>query len=298
MHLYDFAIAAIFRNEAPYLREWLEFHREVGCNHFYLFDNLSDDGFQNVLQPYLERGIVELFSWPIEHDGFADWSLNQCLAYQRAIHFAAGKAKWLAIIDTDEFIVPVKGGSVADFLSGYEEFAGIAVNWQVFGTSSIEKVPEERLLIEMLQSKLPTHAPVNTFVKSIVRPELVESCESSHFVHYKPGYYQVNTDRVRFEGRNAPYVQVDALRINHYQVRDEYYLRTKKIPRVLKWWSLQSAEKWMALYSGYNQVHDQSMDPFVPRLRVNCQSCSAEEKPDHQNRVKEEVFQQGAVIDA
>lgn len=95
----------------------------------------------------------------------------------------------------------------------------------------------------------------------------------SHFVHYKPGYYQVNTDRVRFEGRNSPYIQADALRIHHYQLRDEHYLRTKKIPRVLKWWNAQPAEKWLALYNSYNQVQDLSVHKFVPRLYSRMIKC-------------------------
>ena len=33
MHRFELAIAAIFRNEAPYLREWIEFHRLVGVEH-------------------------------------------------------------------------------------------------------------------------------------------------------------------------------------------------------------------------------------------------------------------------
>lgn len=29
------AVCAIFRDEAPYLAEWIEFHRLVGVEHFY-----------------------------------------------------------------------------------------------------------------------------------------------------------------------------------------------------------------------------------------------------------------------
>lgn len=264
---YPLAIAAIFRNEAPYLKEWIEFHREVGCAHFYLFNNLSDDDYAQVLQPYVDRGIVELFSWPLEHDRCSDWSVNQCLAYERALRFAAGKAKWLAILDTDEYLFPLQEENLVDFLSRYEDFAGVAVNWQVFGTSSVAKIPEDRLLIEMLQYKLPSIAPINHMVKSIVRPEFVQGCESSHCVLYKPGYHQVNTDRVPFEGKQSPTVQINALRINHYQVRDEHYLHTQKIPRVLKWWSLQPATSWETLYSGYNQVLDQAIFKFIPRIK-------------------------------
>jgi hypothetical protein len=266
MHRFELAIAAIFRNEAPYLREWIEFHREVGCEHFYLFNNLSTDGYSSVLQPYIDRGIVDLVCWPLEHDQCLDWSLNQCLAYERALLLARGQAKWLAIIDTDEFLFPTKKSSLPSFLSQYEDCAGIGVNWQLFGTSRVEKVPEDRLLIEMLQYRLPSEAPANHLIKSVVRPEFVSGCESSHCVKYLDGWGHVNTDRVRFEGKSSPYVQVDAVRINHYQVRDEHYLRTQKLPRVLKWWSLQPAEKWEALYNSYNEVQDGSMERFVPRI--------------------------------
>ena len=33
------AIAAIFKHENDYLQEWIEFHRLVGFDHFFLYDN-------------------------------------------------------------------------------------------------------------------------------------------------------------------------------------------------------------------------------------------------------------------
>jgi hypothetical protein len=32
----NLAITAIFQNEAPYLKEWIEFHLLMGAEHFYL----------------------------------------------------------------------------------------------------------------------------------------------------------------------------------------------------------------------------------------------------------------------
>ena len=37
------AICAVYRNEAPYLREWIEFHRLVGVERFFLYNNRSTD---------------------------------------------------------------------------------------------------------------------------------------------------------------------------------------------------------------------------------------------------------------
>jgi hypothetical protein len=57
------SVCAIFRDEGPYLREWIEFHRLQGVEHFYLYDNLSTDDGPEILAPYVETGIVTLRGW-------------------------------------------------------------------------------------------------------------------------------------------------------------------------------------------------------------------------------------------
>ncbi len=59
-------ICAIFRNEAPYLREWLEFHLLQGAERVYLYNNRSDDDFLSVLAPYLADGVVRLIEWSLD----------------------------------------------------------------------------------------------------------------------------------------------------------------------------------------------------------------------------------------
>ena len=43
---HELAICAIFREEAPFLEEWLTFHSGVGVTHFYLYNNYSTDNFR------------------------------------------------------------------------------------------------------------------------------------------------------------------------------------------------------------------------------------------------------------
>src|SRR5947209_4668609 len=40
------AICAIFKDEAPYLAEWVTFHRLMGVDRFYLYDNRSTDSWR------------------------------------------------------------------------------------------------------------------------------------------------------------------------------------------------------------------------------------------------------------
>ncbi len=53
------AICAIFKNEAPWLKEWITYHHSaLGVNTFYLYNNDSTDSFKETLQPFVDQGIV------------------------------------------------------------------------------------------------------------------------------------------------------------------------------------------------------------------------------------------------
>ena len=58
------SVGAIFRDEADYLQEWIEFHRLVGVERFFLYDNGSVDDWRTVLAPYMRDGIVDVHDWP------------------------------------------------------------------------------------------------------------------------------------------------------------------------------------------------------------------------------------------
>src|SRR5687768_9080374 len=58
------SVCSIYRDHAEYLREWIEFHRLVGVERFFLYDNESSDDHREVLAPCVERGIVVIHDWP------------------------------------------------------------------------------------------------------------------------------------------------------------------------------------------------------------------------------------------
>ncbi len=63
-HKHEFAVCAMFQNEAPYLKEWIDYHHNVlGATYFYLYNNESQDNYEEVLAPYIEKGLVELIEW-------------------------------------------------------------------------------------------------------------------------------------------------------------------------------------------------------------------------------------------
>ena len=64
LFVYDLAVVAILKNEAPYVKEWLDYHLLAGADHFFLYDNESPDNLKEVLQPYIDAGIVTYTFYP------------------------------------------------------------------------------------------------------------------------------------------------------------------------------------------------------------------------------------------
>lgn len=127
---YNVSVCAIFKNEAPYLREWLEFNHLVGVEHFFLYNNNSEDDYLSVLKPYIERGWVTLVQWP--HNQM------QMESYKDCIQKYAELTKWLGFIDIDEFVVPKKTNNIYDFLRNFENRGAVLLYWKLFGSSGID----------------------------------------------------------------------------------------------------------------------------------------------------------------
>ena len=61
---YHVAFAALVRNEARWLPEWLAYHAlpSIGVGHFYLYDDGSSDELRTAIAPHVARGLVTLHS--------------------------------------------------------------------------------------------------------------------------------------------------------------------------------------------------------------------------------------------
>lgn len=265
---YELSICTIFRNEASYLKEWIEFHRLVGVQHFYLCSHNSTDAYKEVLAPYIQSGLVELQEVETKEEGenVEYFTLHvQCKFYTDCLHRSRGESKWVAFLDSDEFLFPVEDDSLLTVLKEYEGGVAIGVNWQMFGTSWVQKVKQHECMIERLTRCAPMEHRDNKHIKSIVKPECTLDFVNPHFARFFDGFTQVNTDHVPFGGPFSPYIQVNKLRINHYWLRDEYFLRHDKLPRRINWGC--PIESVMKCHREYSQDENRSILRYVPRLR-------------------------------
>lgn len=260
------AIGAYFRNEGPYLKEWIEYHRLIGVDHFYLWNNLSSDEYVDVLQPYIDLGIVELFDVPVESRDFAMHLSLQSEAMVKTCRLAEGRYSWVVLIDIDEFVVPIASDSLKTILEEYEAFAGVWANWICFGTSSISRIPSNKLMIEMLTKRALLNHTHNLYYKWILKPESLREMVNIHIPIFYPGFFGVSPEKEPVNGIIALYPCIDKLRINHYWARDEEYFYRVKAPRRAGWIGSRESE-FVKLNQEFNAEEDEAILRFVAPLR-------------------------------
>lgn len=165
------AIVAIVKNEAEYLEEWLCFHLALGVDHFFIYDNGSSDGSAELLERYINHGLVTRIDWPIGG--------GQLSAYNHSLRMFGRTAEWLAYYDPDEFLVPLLDDDIPSFLARFPDAADVRVPRVEYGFSGHRAKPEGLSIdaythaanVLALDPKLPPR------VKSVVRPAAVSAVD-------------------------------------------------------------------------------------------------------------------------
>ncbi len=263
---YKLSVCALFKNEAAYLREWLEYHQLVGVDHFYLYDNGSRDRSSKVLTPYIKQGLVTFLRWPdrmpnTDDENATHWALStQLTAYGNAIRrFAINESEWLVFLDVDEYLVPVQANSVCEVLENYKGCPGLDLTCDFFDAADKGSVAKKELLIANADlTSRPAQNILKSVEKTLFKPE-----QNTSFT-WPP--YKCNFK----DGKTARKVSRSDLRINKYVNRskgDPNFSKIKQRVRVDSR-ALSENEKTELLEIGY-QIEDKErvINRFEPGLR-------------------------------
>lgn len=207
---YYLAVCAIAKNEGAYFEEWIEWHKNLGVEKFYIYDNESADDTKAILAPYMESGLVEYVFFPGKK--------QQLLAYDDCLNKHRLDARWIAIIDLDEFIVPVKDKTIPEFLKRFENFSTVEINWLIYGSGGIKEKQPGKIMDRFKYHSQPDHK-LNRYVKSIIDPRRVFSvigCHEAARIFGRAADSHGVPVKKSFRDREP---QQDVIRINHYAVK-------------------------------------------------------------------------------
>ena len=251
-------ICAIFQNEAPFLKQWIDFHHQaIGVSQFYLYNNDSTDNFLEVLSPYISQGLVQLIEWPtipqnaIFHVDDYLYCPYQIAAYRDCLkNRAYNQADWVAMIDIDEYIVPTR--NVKSFYHLLEEckrnsVGSIKIQWKTFGTSGVCHLnPGERLIEKLIKRAPDNHVIDLNNVKSIHQPKATANhCMVHETCQVEEGYQIAKVPR-------------SLCRIHHYWSGTEERCSEKRRFR-----SVKEKKKYL---NQLNSVEDFSIYPYLDYL--------------------------------
>lgn len=228
---YELAIVAILKNEAPYIKEWIDYHLLAGVNHFYLYDNESEDNLKDILQPYIINGIVDY--------EFISGRCAQNLVYNMALQKYRFSARYITLLDADEFIYPRNNKSIVEVVDSIigdnPNVGGLTVNWQIFGSSGHDKADLTTGVLERFLHHAPVKLPKylldklekmgqsirSIICKIIVNPRCVHYVISPHFAIYFDGKNAINENRKFVVEDNILEDTVDKIGINHYYTKSK-----------------------------------------------------------------------------
>ena len=175
-HKYYVSILLLIKDENEYLEEWLEYYIDtLAVDHIYIYDNESAEPVKDFLThinyPNMEK--LTILTWNTTNDTQKD-------AYDHFLKTYAHETKWMATIDSDEFVTMRDSSmSLKYFLKEHEQYALIKCTWHTYGANGHIRKTEGRV-----QDRFPN--PVVGFAlddqgKDFVQPELI-----SHYVRHTP----------------------------------------------------------------------------------------------------------------
>lgn len=128
-----YTLVASMRNEGPFIVEWVTWYRALGFDDILVVTNDCTDHSPELLDALEAAGWVT----HLRHD--VPPGTPPCPPKLEAArrHDAVRRADWVFVCDVDEFLVVHRGqGRITDLVpEGEEGYLGMAINWNVFGTS-------------------------------------------------------------------------------------------------------------------------------------------------------------------
>lgn len=144
---YELSAVTIARNEGPYVEEWLRVHLVVGVQHFFIYDDESNDDFAERLAPYVQLGVVTLIQ--LDRVEGRRSSMQEYAFAHFIVHYAHLN-DWYAVIDLDEFVYPhARHCSAAGttpvlrriLASLHDDVQEVRCPWKTFGSNGLVDRP-------------------------------------------------------------------------------------------------------------------------------------------------------------
>lgn len=218
-YLFNSAICLLIKDENEYINEWLDWHIGAGFEHFYIYDNGSKI-------PIRESVDKRYLSYCTFIDYSSGYDCLQVDCYNHALFNYGKETKWLAFIDTDEFIRTIDGRNINDFLRDYEEFDGVFIRWIMYNANGLRH-KDSRPQRERF-TQVSTYDNWKPHGKSIVQTSKVMGMGTHFPVGIIKNMNMVDGCKKHMRTAFTPFSAEDKIVIDHYFTRSLEEWQEKK----------------------------------------------------------------------
>jgi hypothetical protein len=239
-------IVGCMKNEAPYIIEWIAYHRSIGVDSFLIYSNDCADGTSEILDCLQDMGLVH----HRKNDNWKGNSPQQHALNQALKEPVVQKAEWIIHIDVDEFMnIRTGNGTLQDFMDHVPDATNIAMTWRLFGHNGVTALRDD-LVIDQFDTCAPRYCPkphtvwgfktmfrnIGAYGKiSCHRPNKLSQTHEKA-VKWVNGSGQDMTQEVAKNGWRSSRKSIgyDLLQLNHYALRSaESFLIKRQRGRAL-----------------------------------------------------------------
>lgn len=154
--------------------EWINYHKLLGFSKIYIYDHMSINPIQNILD---ENKIDEIMIERIDTENI--W---KCGLMDKSFKYAKDNMyDWMLYLDADEYLILPNDKNLTKFLEKYTDYQQIGINWLMFGSNYHDKKPQGGLLENYTKCDNNFH----TNIKAFVKPEYVMHVINPHCYRMK-----------------------------------------------------------------------------------------------------------------
>ena len=276
------AIVCMIRGEDDYLIEWIEFHRLMGVDHFFIYDNAVNDASaattHQLLSRYIDEQLLTCIRWPdvpslrTYWETLQDLSIQQ-LAYGDCIQRFRKNVRWLIKIDVDEFMFPIQAqhASVSEVLQslGDDKISGVMIRRSEFGSHGHVRRPPGLVVENYLlrAANLGDDTKIASNTNFLSHDHFAMAFESNYALPHRIRGKIFGAPR-QLSGPEAE----SLLQINHYDVKSrEEYDRKFQLNTAGYLAGKETGARFEMLDRRYSEKEDRKILRFVPDLRERMQ---------------------------
>ncbi len=283
-------IIACIKNEAPYILEWIAYHRSIGVDNFLVYSNDCEDSSQQILTHLEKLGII----YHENNDNWKGKSPQQAALNDSLKHPAAQKANWLIHIDIDEFI-NIRAGESGTLPELYEmmgDATNMAMTWRLFGHNGVTEF-QDRPILEQFTACAPAYCPkphtawgFKTLMRnngaykrlSCHRPNKLDPAQEADICWLNGSLVDMGMD-VKTKGWRSTVntIGYDAVQLNHYALRSaESFLVKRQRGRALHVGRSVGLNYWVRM--DWNSCQDVTIHRHLPRMKAELEALKADTK--------------------